>query len=60
MRQLVGYNLDSVNEDSSFLEILDLLNEQLIDRNEEPVLRPRYRENICGMCGLVINGIALL
>jgi succinate dehydrogenase / fumarate reductase iron-sulfur subunit len=39
--------------------MLDLLNEQLIDRNEEPVhFDHDCREGICGMCGLVINGIA--
>jgi len=57
--KLVDYNLDGVSEDSSFLEMLDLLNEQLIDRNEEPVhFDHDCREGICGMCGLVINGIA--
>lgn len=57
--RFVDYNLDGVSEDSSFLEMLDLLNEQLIDRNEEPVhFDHDCREGICGMCGLVINGIA--
>ena len=57
--KLVDYNLDGVSEDSSFLEMLDLLNEHLIDRNEEPVhFDHDCREGICGMCGLVINGIA--
>ncbi len=57
--KFIDYNLDGVSEDSSFLEMLDLLNEQLIDRNEEPVhFDHDCREGICGMCGLVINGIA--
>ena len=57
--KLVDYRLDDVSEDSSFLEMLDLLNEQLIDRNEEPVhFDHDCREGICGTCGLVINGIA--
>ena len=57
--KFVDYNLDGVSEDSSFLEMLDLLNEQLIARNEEPVhFDHDCREGICGMCGLVINGIA--
>lgn len=57
--RFVDYNLDGVSEDSSFLEMLDLLNQQLIDRNEEPVhFDHDCREGICGMCGLVINGIA--
>lgn len=55
--KFVDYNLDGVSEDSSFLEMLDLLNEQLIDRNEEPVhFDHDCREGICGMCGMVING----
>jgi len=57
--KLVDYDLDGVSGDSSFLEMLDLLNEHLIDRNEEPVhFDHDCREGICGMCGLVINGIA--
>ncbi|HQY92429.1 succinate dehydrogenase/fumarate reductase iron-sulfur subunit [Caldilinea sp.] len=57
--KFVDYNLDGVSEDSSFLEMLDLLNGQLIDRNEEPVhFDHDCREGICGMCGMVINGIA--
>lgn len=57
--KFVDYTLDGVSEDSSFLEMLDLLNEQLIDHNEEPVhFDHDCREGICGMCGLVINGIA--
>lgn len=56
---LKEYRLDGVSEDSSFLEMLDLLNEQLIDRGEEPVAFDHdCREGICGMCGLVINGVA--
>jgi succinate dehydrogenase / fumarate reductase iron-sulfur subunit len=57
--QLVDYELDGVSEDSSFLEMLDLLNEHLVTKNEEPVVFDHdCREGICGMCGLVINGIA--
>lgn len=57
--RLVDYNLESVSEDSSFLEMLDLLNQQLIDRNEEPVhFDYDCREGICGMCGVMINGVA--
>ncbi len=57
--KLVDYSLDDVSEDSSFLEMLDLLNQQLIDKGEEPVAFDHdCREGICGMCGLVINGIA--
>ncbi len=57
--RLVDYNLEGVSEDSSFLEMLDLLNQQLIDRNEEPVhFDYDCREGICGMCGVMINGVA--
>jgi succinate dehydrogenase / fumarate reductase, iron-sulfur subunit len=57
--KLVEYQLDEVSEDQSFLEMLDLLNQQLIDRGEEPVTFDHdCREGICGTCGLVINGIA--
>ncbi|NUQ37359.1 MAG: succinate dehydrogenase/fumarate reductase iron-sulfur subunit [Caldilineales bacterium] len=53
------YNLDHVSADSSFLEMLDLLNEQLIQAGEEPVAFDHdCREGICGMCGVVINGLA--
>lgn len=57
--KLVDYRLDDVSEDSSFLEMLDLLNQHLIDRGEEQVTFDHdCREGICGTCGLVINGIA--
>ncbi len=57
--KLVEYRLDDVSEDQSFLEMLDLLNQHLIDRGEEPVTFDHdCREGICGTCGLVINGIA--
>ena len=43
--------------DTSFLEMLDILNEKLIERNEEPfVFDHDCREGICGMCSLYING----
>jgi succinate dehydrogenase / fumarate reductase iron-sulfur subunit len=52
-----SYELDSVSEDMSFLEMLDVLNEQLNDAGEEPIaFDSDCREGICGMCGLVING----
>ena len=57
--KLVDYDLDGVSDDSSFLEMLDLLNEHLITKGEEPVTFDHdCREGICGTCGLVINGIA--
>jgi succinate dehydrogenase / fumarate reductase iron-sulfur subunit len=57
--RLAEYKIDGVSPDSSFLEMLDLLNEQLITRGEEPVAFDHdCREGICGMCGMVINGVA--
>jgi succinate dehydrogenase / fumarate reductase iron-sulfur subunit len=56
--KLVTYTLDGVSPDSSFLEMMDLLNEQLCERGEEPVaFDSDCREGICGMCSLVINGV---
>jgi succinate dehydrogenase / fumarate reductase iron-sulfur subunit len=57
--RFVEYAASHVNPDMSFLEMLDVLNEQLIGRGEEPVaFDSDCREGICGTCGLVINGIA--
>lgn len=57
--KLVDYQLKGVSEHMSFLEMLDVLNEELFARGEEPVaFDSDCREGICGMCGLVINGIA--
>ncbi len=53
------YELDGVSEDMSFLEMLDVLNEQLNAKGEEPVaFDSDCREGICGTCGLMINGQA--
>ncbi|MBO0842562.1 MAG: succinate dehydrogenase/fumarate reductase iron-sulfur subunit [Nocardioides sp.] len=53
------YPLDGVSSDMSFLEMLDLLNEQLVTSGEEPVaFDSDCREGICGMCSLMINGQA--
>lgn len=57
--QLVNYSLDGVDAHMSFLEMLDILNEQLISNKEEPVaFEHDCREGICGTCSLVINGRA--
>jgi succinate dehydrogenase / fumarate reductase, iron-sulfur subunit len=57
--RMVQYQLAAVSEHASFLEMLDILNEQLISRGEEPVaFDSDCREGICGMCGLMINGRA--
>ena len=56
---MVDYDIDNVSPDMSFLEMLDMLNEQLTDANQEPIAFDHdCREGICGMCGVVINGIA--
>jgi succinate dehydrogenase / fumarate reductase iron-sulfur subunit len=53
------YTLNEVSTDSSFLEMLDQLNEQLINSQKEPVAFDHdCREGICGMCSLYINGRA--
>ena len=53
----VDYSLDNVPTDISFLEMLDMLNEQLIEQGEEPIVFDNdCREGICGMCSLYING----
>src|SRR5262245_27085249 len=56
--RLVDYEID-VSTDSSFLEMLDLLNEGLITKGEEPIAFDYdCREGICGECGVMINGMA--
>lgn len=51
------YSLQNISTDSSFLEMLDVLNEQLINEGEEPVVFDHdCREGIRGMCSLYING----
>ncbi|MBI4386241.1 MAG: succinate dehydrogenase/fumarate reductase iron-sulfur subunit [Elusimicrobia bacterium] len=56
---LADYPVDDISPDMSFLEVLDVLNERLIARGEEPVAFDHdCREGICGMCGLVVNGTA--
>ncbi|OGS78084.1 MAG: fumarate reductase [Candidatus Fluviicola riflensis] len=53
------YKLDNVSTDSSFLEMLDQLNEQLVNERQEPIAFDHdCREGICGMCSLFINGEA--
>ena len=51
------YALENISTDSSFLEMLDVLNEKLISERQEPVVFDHdCREGICGMCSLYING----
>src|ERR671937_1958176 len=56
--QLVSYSATNISPDMSFLEMLDVVNEGLISRGEDPIaFDSDCREGICGMCGLVVNGI---
>jgi succinate dehydrogenase / fumarate reductase, iron-sulfur subunit len=56
--RLVDYPADGVSAEMSFLEVLDVLNEELTLRGEDPVSFDHdCREGICGMCGMVINGV---
>lgn len=57
--ELVTYQLKDISPDMSFLEMLDVLNEQLIAEGTEPIaFDSDCREGICGMCGLMISGEA--
>jgi succinate dehydrogenase / fumarate reductase, iron-sulfur subunit len=56
---MVSYKVDDISPDMSFLEVLDVLNEQLTTAGKEPVAFDHdCREGICGACGMVINGVA--
>lgn len=55
--KFVTYPIDNISPNCSFLEMLDLLNEQLILQGQDPVVFDHdCREGICGMCSLYING----
>jgi succinate dehydrogenase / fumarate reductase iron-sulfur subunit len=57
--KLVDYPISGIEPDMSFLEMLDVLNEDLINKGDEPVAFDHdCREGICGMCSLYINGEA--
>ena len=57
--KIVEYPIDGIEEDMSFLEMLDVLNEKLIIKGDEPVSFDHdCREGICGSCSLFINGEA--
>jgi succinate dehydrogenase / fumarate reductase, iron-sulfur subunit len=57
--RMVRYEVPNVSTHMSFLEMLDVLNEDLIGRNEDPVAFDHdCREGICGMCGAMVNGVA--
>ena len=57
--KMVKYEVPDVNHEMSFLEMLDVLNEALIAKGEDPVAFDHdCREGICGMCGAMVNGVA--
>ena len=57
--QMVDYKVTDISEHMSFLEMMDVLNEQLVNAGEEPVAFDHdCREGICGMCSMYINGEA--
>jgi succinate dehydrogenase / fumarate reductase iron-sulfur subunit len=57
--KMVDYTLSGVNPEMSFLEMMDVLNQQLVDSGDEPVAFDHdCREGICGMCSMFINGRA--
>jgi len=57
--RLVDYTAEGISPDMSFLEMLDVVNEGLIRRGEDPIaFDSDCREGICGSCGFMINGVA--
>src|SRR5207245_874178 len=57
--RMVTYQARDISPDMSFLEMLDVVNEELTTSGDDPIAFDHdCREGICGMCGLVINGIA--
>lgn len=57
--QIVSYPIDNISGDMSFLDMMDVLNEELIVKGDDPVAFDHdCREGICGMCSLYINGEA--
>ena len=57
--RMIRYEWTDVNKDMSMLELLDVINEDLILKGEEPIaFEHDCREGICGSCGFMINGIA--
>ena len=57
--QIVAYNVTDISDHMSFLEMLDVLNESLVAKDEEPIAFDHdCREGICGTCSLYINGEA--
>jgi succinate dehydrogenase / fumarate reductase iron-sulfur subunit len=56
--KMVTYEAKQISPHASFLEMLDVVNEQLIERGEEPIaFEHDCREGICGACGMVVSGV---
>ena len=54
--RLVEYKADNISPDMSFLEMLDVVNEDIIKRGDEPIaFDSDCREGICGTCGCMVN-----
>jgi succinate dehydrogenase / fumarate reductase iron-sulfur subunit len=57
--EMVSYNIDNISPDMSFLEMMDILNEELMEKEIDPVAFDHdCREGICGSCSMFINGEA--
>ncbi len=57
--RLITYEAHDISSDTSFLEMLDIVNERLLEKGEEPIAFDHdCREGICGMCGCMVNGHA--
>src|SRR5947209_15610852 len=57
--KFVTYEAKGISPDASFLEMLDVVNEELTERGEQPIhFEHDCREGICGSCGMMINGVA--
>ena len=57
--KFVGYDIDDISPDMSFLEMMDVLNDRLIAEGKDPIAFDHdCREGICGSCGVMINGVA--
>jgi len=55
--QFVDYEVHNISPDASFLEMIDILNDELVEKGEDPVAFDHdCREGICGMCSMFING----
>jgi len=57
--RMVQYQASEISEHMSFLEMLDVVNEELLAKGDEPIAFDHdCREGICGCCGMMVNGIS--